>query len=212
MAFQSVWYFTGLPKTIVDSIEEDLQINFDSRLQDSRVGDGNSGGSVEEHIRNSKNAWIPTNHWIAGFLWHYVELANRQNFLYDLTNIDGEQLQYTSYDVGEFYNWHNDAGIANLYQPRSSNNRGYGQDLVDDFVAKNCEKVRKLSFSLQLSDPDEYEGGQFQLLDETGKSYIAPRERGTIILFDSRAQHRVKKVTKGRRKSIVGWAVGPRWK
>ena len=81
-----------------------------------------------------------------------------------------------------------------------------------DFMNENTELVRKLSFSLQLSDPDDYEGGNVQLLDETGKSYIAPRQRGCIILFDSRTQHRVLKVTKGTRKSIVGWVVGPRWK
>ena len=39
------------------------------------------------------------------------------------------------------------------------------------------------------------------------KSYITPRQRGTIVLFDSRTQHRVLKVTKGVRKSIVGWTV-----
>ena len=48
-----------------------------------------------------------------------------------------------------------------------------------------------------------------QLLDEAGNSYIAPRQRGTVILFGSRTQHRVLKVTKGTRKSIVGWTVGP---
>ena len=72
--------------------------------------------------------------------------------------------------------------------------------------------VRKLSFALQLSDPDDYEGGNVQLLDESGSNYLAPRKRGTMILFDSRTQHRVLKVTKGVRKSIVGWTVGPRWK
>ena len=72
--------------------------------------------------------------------------------------------------------------------------------------------VRKLSFVLQLSDPDDYEGGNLQLLDEAGLSYIAPRKKGAIILFDSRTQHRVLKVTKGCRRSIVGWTVGPRWK
>jgi predicted 2-oxoglutarate/Fe(II)-dependent dioxygenase YbiX len=76
-------------------------------------------------------------------------------------------------------------------------------------VNENIEQVRKLSFVMQLSDPDDYEGGNLQLLDEAGNSYIAPRKRGTVILFDSRTQHRVLKVTKGTRKSIVGWTVGP---
>ena len=45
-----------------------------------------------------------------------------------------------------------------------------------------------------------------------GSKYVAPRKRGTIVLFDSRTQHCVNKVKKGVRKSIVGWTVGPRWK
>ena len=39
---------------------------------------------------------------------------------------------------------------------------------------ENIEMVRKLSFAMQLSDPDDYEGGNVQLLDEAGKSYIVP--------------------------------------
>ena len=81
-----------------------------------------------------------------------------------------------------------------------------------EFLNENTELVRKLSFAMQLSDPDDYEGGNLQLMDEHNKSYIAPRQRGSIILFDSRTPHRVHKVRKGERKSLVGWVVGPRWK
>ena len=91
-------------------------------------------------------------------------------------------------------------------------NRGNADEQATDFINTNCELVRKLSFAMQLSDPDDYEGGNVQLLDETGKSYLAPRKKGTIMLFDSRTSHRVLKVTKGIRKSLVGWTVGPRWK
>ena len=79
-------------------------------------------------------------------------------------------------------------------------------------MKKNCELVRKLSFTLQLSHPDDYEGGNVQFIDENGDNYVAPRQRGSIVLFDSRTQHRVVKVKKGVRKSIVGWVLGPRWK
>lgn len=211
MAFQSIWYYTNLPNKVIDIIEEDLAENFDPQLQDSRVGDGDYG-TVDRDKRNAKNAWVPTTHWVSGFVWHYIQRANRENFLYDLTNIDGESLQYTVYGEGEYYGWHNDAGLASYYKPGSSGNRGHGEQIVTDFINENCEKVRKLSFSLLLSDHDTYEGGNFQLLDETGRSYIAPRQRGTIILFDSRTQHRVQKVTKGVRKSLVGWTVGPRFR
>lgn len=211
MAFQSIWYYTDIPSRIVDIIEEDLAENFDNCLQDSRVGEGDYG-TVDKEKRNARNAWVPTSHWLGGFVWHYVQRANRENFLYDLTNIDGESLQYTVYGEGEYYGWHNDAGLASHYKPLSSGNRGHGEIIAADFINQNCEKVRKLSFSLLLSDPDTYEGGNLQFLDESGKSYFAPRQRGTIVLFDSRAQHRVQKVTKGVRKSVVGWTCGPRWR
>lgn len=211
MAFQSIWYFTDLNPKIIDIIEEDLSQNFDNQLQDSRVGEGDYG-TVDKDKRNARNAWVPTTHWLSGFVWHYVQRANRENFCYDLTNIDGESMQYTVYGPGEYYGWHNDQGISSYYKPVSQGNRGHGAELFQDFVNQNCEQVRKLSFSLLLSDPDTYEGGNLQLLAEDGKSYYAPRKRGTIILFDSRTQHRVQKVKSGVRKSIVGWVCGPRFR
>ena len=147
---------------------------------------------------------------LGGFMWHYIERANRENFLYDLRCIDGESMQYTQYGPGQFYGWHNDSGLACHYKPESVGNRMEGR--AQDFVNENTELVRKLSFVLQLSDPDDYEGGNLQLLDEGGKTYFAPRKRGCVILFDSRTQHRVLPVKSGLRKSIVGWTVGPRWK
>ena len=206
MALQSVWYYTDIPKDVVDIIEKDLTEKFDSSMQDSRL----HGDALNKDKRNSQNTWIPSHYWVSGFLWHYVERANRENFLYDLKCIDGESLQYTRYQEGEFYNWHNDAGLATQFKPTAVGNDN--EKLTQDYVPQMTEQVRKLSFSLQLSDPDDYEGGNVVLLDEAGRRYVAPRQRGTIVLFDSRTQHRVCKVRKGIRKSIVGWVVGPRWK
>ena len=196
MAFQSIWYQTELNPKIIEIIEEDLTDKFQEQMGDSKL----MGDALNRDKRNSKNAWVPTTHWTAGFVWHYVERANRENFLYDIRNIDGESMQLTQYGVGEFYGWHNDAGISGHYKPVSVGN-----------LNENLELVRKLSFVVQLSDPDDYEGGNLQLLAEDGKSYFAPRKRGTVIVFDSRTQHRVLKVTKGTRKSLVGWVCGKRW-
>jgi PKHD-type hydroxylase len=206
MAFQSVWYYSDIPEDVVNIIEKDLSIKFDPQMGDSRL----MGDALNKDKRNSQNAWVPTNHWLGGFMWHYIERANRENFLYDLRCIDGESMQYTRYGAGQFYGWHNDSGIACHYKPETVGNRMEGR--ANDFVNENTELVRKLSFVLQLSDADDYEGGNLQLLDEAGKPYFAPRKRGTVILFDSRTQHRVLPVKSGLRKSIVGWTVGPRWK
>ena len=206
MAFQSVWYFSDLPEDVVDIIESNLSETFDAQMADSKL----HGDALNKEKRNSQNAWIPTTHWVGGFLWHYIERANRENFLYDLRCIDGESMQYTRYQEGQFYGWHNDADLPTQYKPVAVGNQP--ENLVQDLLNTKTEMVRKLSFVLQLSNPDDYEGGNLQLLDEAGKCYFAPRERGTVILFDSRTQHRVLKVTKGTRKSVVGWTVGPRWR
>ena len=208
MAFQTLWYQTDLPKNIIETIETDLK-PFDDKSQDSFVGYG-SQGEVDKVIRNSKNVWVPTSHWIGGFLWHYAMRANRENFLYDLTCVDGENLQYTQYGEGQFYNWHVDAGIDSCYKPQNIL-RSAVNDPQDNLNVNN-EYVRKLSFSLQLSDPEDYRGGEVQFLDTSGKSYFMPKQRGTIAFFDSRTSHRVRKVKSGMRKSIVGWVIGPRWK
>ena len=74
---------------MVDLIAEDLTENFDPQMADSRL----HGDALNKEKRNSQNAWIPTNHWVGGFIWHYIMRANRENFLYDLHCIDGENMQ-----------------------------------------------------------------------------------------------------------------------
>ena len=135
-----------------------------------------------------EDSTIPDTHWLGGFVWHYITRANRENFLYDLSHLDNNSLKFKVYNEGDYQTWHNDA------EPIESDG-----------------DVRKISFTLQLSEYNDYEGGNVQMLDETGKKYYIPRKRGTIALYDSRTQHRVQKVTKGTRKSLVGWCLGPNW-
>ena len=141
MAYQSIWYYTGLPKDIVNILDDYVSEKFDSEMRDSEL----IGRHKDKNKRNSENAWINTNHWIAGFLWHYVNKANRENFLYDLTNIDGENLQYTKYSEGQFYNWHNDAGINNYYKP--------------GLYSNNVDRTRSFS----TLDVPESTGGTYQI-------------------------------------------------
>ena len=124
-------------------------------------------------------------------------------------------MQYARYGVGEYYHWHSDTSIPVQYKPQiqiSATESTTDDNYLKERVAIKNELVRKISFSLQLSDPDDYEGGNIQFIDESNQNYIAPRQKGSLILFDSRTKHRVCKVRSGVRKSIVGWVVGPRWK
>jgi PKHD-type hydroxylase len=194
-----------MPPEIIEILERDLQ-TFDGNVDASKV----LGNQVDTEIRNSENAWIHTSHWITGWLWYYIQKMNRENFQYNITDIDGGSMQYTHYGPGQFYNWHTDGDLDLYYKPEVSAASGVNQGNENVILAG--ENVRKLSFSLLLSDPKDYTGGEFQFLGANGKSFLAPKQRGTLIIFDSRTKHRVRKVRSGVRKSLVGWVVGPRWK
>jgi PKHD-type hydroxylase len=102
-----------------------------------------------------------------------------------------EQVQFTEYKPGQHYDWHYD----------------YNSD-------KNDGTIRKLSIVVSLSDPSEYEGGEFLLsnanvvkpAEELTVSEIKPK--GSILVFPSFLWHKVVPVTKGVRYSAVAWMRG----
>ena len=149
-----------LPEKVVDLIEKDL----------------------------TESSTIPETHWVGGLVWHYILRANRENYMYNVSHLDGDSVKFKTYNEGDGQTWHVDA------KPQEGD-----------------EDVRKISFTVQLSDCDDYEGGNAQVLDENGQMYNLPRERGTVALFDSASRHRVDKVRKGTRKALVGWALGKSW-
>ncbi len=65
---------------------------------------------------------------------------------------------------------------------------------------------RKLSISIQLSDPTAYTGGDLAF---RGVSPPGARARGAAVVFPSYLEHAVRPVTAGVRHSLVAWAVGP---
>jgi hypothetical protein len=208
MAFPAIQYQTKLPQKIIDILEEDLS-NYNSKQINSSLFHNKSN----KNIRNSNHCWIPTTHWIGEFVWGYIQRANRDNFLYDITCIDGECIQYTSYEQGQFYGWHVDGNILGYNAPEvvPSSSPSNMMEVVNTIGAEK-QYVRKLSFTLQLSDEEDYTGGEFQFINDNRESFFASKEKGSLIVFDSRMMHRVKKVKSGVRKSLVGWAIGPRWK
>lgn len=198
MANAAYYFQTEMPRELVDIIQRDL-VSYDNRFGVATT----MGGGANYKVRDSKTNWIPHHHWIIGLCWHYVKLANERSFLYDIGGFEQNgDLQYTSYGPGEYYNWHVDGDLLNMHTPTGNQE--------EDFVKGGSETCRKLSFILQLSDPDEYTGGEVQIQYSDGKTAYIPKTRGTVIVFDSRCLHRVKKVITGNRKSLVGWVWGPR--
>ena len=138
MANTACWYQTQLPDIVIQSILEEAKTVDDSAFTDSRINVKDEG-TLDSNIRKSKNCWIDTTHWIGGFIWHYVMRTNRENFLYDISHIQYNNIQFSRYEAGDFYTWHLDQDVKSMIS--------------------SDQEVRKLSFSLQLSKDEDYVGG-----------------------------------------------------
>lgn len=101
-------------------------------------------------------------------------------------------------------------GISPLqYSEYDSNYNGFYAPHVDYFPNIIDGLKRSLSFSLQLTDSESYEGGEVKVYHED-QVYISNKKLGSITFFDSASFHEVTPVTSGFRKSLVGWVLGPR--
>lgn len=149
------------------------------------------GGEAAYGVRRCRVRWLPED---GGFGWIHDRLvalaaaANREAFGFDLWGID-ERLQLLEYEAGErgFFDWHVDRGRSGF------------------------ARTRKLSVSVQLTDPADYEGGALEL-NPDGSPFAAPRERGTATVFASTVLHRVAPVTRGRRVALTAWFHGPHFR
>lgn len=149
------------------------------RLEPAKTADG----AVYPTMRDSNIAWLhngPEWSWLFAKLHYLAHLANTK-FKFDLWGIV-EPLQLSEYGEGGHFDWHVDDGVPGA-------------------------PPRKLSFTLQLSDPASYEGGDLELWGLGGRHTMS-RERGSLIFFPSYTLHRVTPVTRGVRRSLVVWVTG----
>ena len=160
---------------------------------------GKTDGGDVNPARNCNVKWIKDNK-VKKFIWNeFIRANNDEDFRFDIINL--EDIQYTSYGVGQHYNWHNDTIRAN-----------------DDGVPS----IRKLSMTIVLND--EFEGGEFEIgenqgfIDNLGKYNLQLRthkfnlKKGDMVVFPSNLDHRVNIVTQGQRNVLVAWAWGPLFK
>jgi PKHD-type hydroxylase len=74
---------------------------------------------------------------------------------------------------------------------------------VDDAIMGGVRT--DISFTLFLSDPDSYDGGEL-VMESTGGEQSYKLDAGSMIMYPSGALHRVEPVTRGARVAAVGWA------
>lgn len=170
---------------IFNKAELDAIVNIGNAIELDR---GFTFGGADPKVRDSYVSWLYPNEvtgWIFARLSGAINEINARYFGFDLATMS-QGLQFTRYQApGEHYEWHIDRGLQS--------------------------GTRKLSLSLQLSDPEDYEGGDLELWFG-GEPVKANKTRGLITFFPSYVMHRVAPVTKGVRYSLVCWVSGPPFK
>ena len=153
---------------------------------DAQVGNekGIKSGVLDTKTRTSHISWIPFKKMADMYkdIERIMKTTNGNHFGFDGMTIT-EMAQYTEYPEGGFYDWHMDCDVNMAHEP----------------------PVRKISMTLLLNDPSEFEGGDLELMAE-GK--VAKIKQGHAVFFASFIRHRVKPVTRGIRKSLVMWFGG----
>lgn len=151
---------------------------------DAAIGQDDSSRN-DNNYRKSRIKWCPQNekwHWVYSRLHDLIKEANDVMWKFDLKTMD-EMIQYTEYyGGGGHYDWHMDCGIG-------------------------IQNKRKVSVTVQLSDSNEYDGGDLQFMLGSGE-IDAPREMGAAVIFPSFYLHRITPVSSGTRKSFVLWVGG----
>lgn len=149
-------------------------------------------GGLDSDVRVCRALWLDD---VADTAWMFARLArlvadvNRDVFRFDLEDFR-EGVQVLRYDA-----------------PVRGHAAGQYETHVDIGTAGSTA-TRKLSISIQLTDPAAYEGGEL-LVDLDGAPWTGPRDRGTAILFPSFVRHRVVPVARGTRHALVAWVHGP---
>jgi PKHD-type hydroxylase len=131
------------------------------------------------------------NKWIFQKLTELSTLINDQVYNYNIT--DFNFFQYTEYNkVGSKHNLHMDM-------------------VLGDKVPKDMILPLKLSCSLILSDIKDFEGCDFEVMIDW-RNIPIEQKRGRLIAFPSFMPHRITPLVSGKRKAIVFWVRGPRFK
>jgi len=142
----------------------------------------------ESDVRDSKISWLYS---VDNIDWVYRRVTditlnlNERFFKFDLFGLN-EGFQFTNYEAP--------SGKYGKHVDRAIN-----------------MPVRKLSISIQLTNPEEYEGGELKLYDGEEET-VMDKAQGTLIIFPSYVLHEVMPITKGERNSLVTWVTGKQFK
>ena len=169
---------------IADVACDQMITKFESfESEKAEIGGGESG-TVNTEIRDVNKVPITNEIGIGATLTGIGLNMNNRAWKFDITH--SNQTEYLRYDADGHYKTH-----------------------VDTLISPNQKETRKITVLAFLND--DFEGGQLYL--ENGSEKVYPHQnKGAVIAFPSYINHGVEPVTKGIRRSIVTWMVGPWFK
>tara|TARA_R110002020_G_scaffold35467_2_gene107017 strand:+ start:849 stop:1433 length:585 start_codon:yes stop_codon:yes gene_type:complete len=194
MIFEPKWKSllanTTEPLFTPDQCQDIINMGHQQKVQEAKVGTAEKkGGKYDTKKRITTISWIPFK--AMPDMYQIIERSmlqvNGNHFGFEGMQLT-EPAQFTEYPKGGFYDWHMDAEANCMYEP----------------------PVRKISMTILLSPQHEFEGGDLEFMSEGNK----PPQllQGQAIYFCSMIRHRVAKVKKGMRRSLVMWFGGPPFK
>ena len=175
---------TTTPLFTPDQCRQIIESGRAQKPQTAQVGMNKPGGGTDTKKRVTTISWIPFKEM--GHMYQdlnkFIQKTNENHFGFGDIRIT-ENAQFTEYPEGGFYDWHMDCDVNMAHEP----------------------PVRKISMTLLLNDPAEFEGGEVEVL-APGK--FADMKQGHAIMFASFLNHRVNPVNRGVRQSLVVWFGG----
>jgi len=151
-----------------------------------------TGQDIVNLNERKTNVFFSNDSWLFDIASSYMKKAN-ENSNWNFEISAAETMQVTKYKKGDYYNFHYDGnGFTKIDTPKNKLTHG---------------KTRKLSMTIILNE--DYEGGEFEFFSHPD---LIKEKKGTIIVFPSYMEHRVRPITKGTRYSLVVWFVGEPFK
>ena len=194
------WHFiSALDDNVVDKILSAGKKKLADEGGKATISDNSKVG----FWRKSNVCWF-NDQWLYDLLWPYLTTANENagwNFDFDIS----EEIQFTEYSKSGHYDWHVDGG--------SDHNYVYTKEKTK--WPNYHGKVRKLSMTVNLSDENDYEGGDLLFkfnssIDGKENTVVCEpiRKKGTIVVFPSFIHHKITPINSGNRYSLVMWTLG----
>ena len=190
-AYAMPFWYSKTDRLSDEACNEIIKLGKENGLDEAGIyGASQADKKKDNKTRVTNVSWFPQGHFMETMLQGYTTLANLEAWNFIVTG--KETIQFGEYKSGGFYNWHTDSSL------------------------NPAVPFRKLSITVNLSDPKDYKGGNFEMKSYNGQELKMPvgqlRKRGTVIIFPSFLSHRVTEVTEGTRYSLVQWYHGPEFK